>query len=140
MDKKSIIRTLFAGIAFSFGVNCAAIPSNGTTTEKVENAVEEEEWPFHWFDTPRSYEGKKWATFKVFQVLSPYGVIALAREESESYYSEASRFYGKVVLLQGKDFYDDQILTVKKPQILGTYRYKNKDEHTLTVPIIGAEK
>ena len=45
MDKKSIIRTIFAGIAFSFGV----------------------------------YEDKKWASFKVFQVLSPYGEIALAR-------------------------------------------------------------
>lgn len=132
MDKKSIIRTIFAGIAFSFGVNCAAMPSDGTTTDKVEAAVEEEH-PIHWFDNPRSYEGKKWASFKVFQVLSPYGEIALAREESSS-----NLFYGKVVLLRGKDFYDGQILTVKKPQILGTYRYENKDERTLTVPIIGA--
>ena len=138
MDKKSIIRTIFAGIAFSFGVNCAAIPSNGTTTEKVETAVEEKEWPFHWFDTPRSYEGKKWASFKVFEVIGAW--YALANEESESYYSEVSRFNGKVVLLQGKDFYDGQILTVKKPQILGTFRYETKKERMLTVPIIGAEK
>lgn len=132
MDKKSIIRAIFAGIAFSFGVNCAAIPSNGPTADKVEAAVEEEH-PIHWFDTPRSYEGKRWASFKVFQVLSPYGEIALAHEESSS-----NLFYGKVVLLRGKDFYDGQILTVKKPQILGTYRYETKDERTMTVPIIGA--
>lgn len=134
MNKKSIIRTIFAGIAFSFGVNCAAMPSDGTTADKVEAAVEEEH-PIHWFDNPRSYEGKKWASFKVFQVLSPYGEIALAHEESDSY---RGYFNGKVVLLRGKDFYDGQILTVKKPQILGTYRYENKDERTLTVPIIGA--
>lgn len=134
MDKKSIIRAIFAGIAFSFGVNCAAVPSNGTTAEKVETAVEEER-PIRWFDTPRSYEGKKWASFEVFQVLEPF--IALAHEESDSY---SGRFNGKVVLLRGKDFYDGQILTVKKPQILGTFRYEAKNERIMTVPIIGTEK
>ena len=81
----------------------------------------------------KSYEGKGETSFKVFQVLTD---AALMREVSDK---ENERYFGKTVLIYGKYFYDDQVVTVRNPQIVGTYSYISKGDENMTVPIIEGE-
>lgn len=85
-------------------------------------------------EKPVSYENKKITSFKVFQVLGEDA--ALAREISNKEYE---LFYGNTVLLVGKDFYSDQVVTMKNPQRTGTYSYTNNGGMPMTVPIIEGE-
>lgn len=85
-------------------------------------------------EKPVSYENKKITSFKVFQVLGEDA--ALAREISNKEYE---LFYGNTVLLVGKDFYSDQVVTMKNPQRTGTYSYMNNSGMPMTVPIIEGE-
>ena len=88
-----------------------------------------------YFERPVNYGEKTETSFKVLQVLD---TCALAQEFTDTL-SEASVVYdGNTVLLLGKDFYDDQIVTVKKPQRVGTYKYKYYGEPK-TVPVIKGE-
>lgn len=48
-------------------------------------------------------------------------------------------YLGNTVVVLGKNYYDDQILTVKNPQRVGTYSYINKDGMSMTVPVIDGE-
>ena len=48
-------------------------------------------------------------------------------------------YLGNTVVVLGKNYYDDQILTVKNPQRVGTYSYINKDGMPMTVPVIDGE-
>ena len=84
--------------------------------------------PIVYLEKAESYENKKETSFKVFQVLSD---AALMREVSDKEYE---RYFGKIVLVYGKYFYDDQVVTVKNPRIVGIYRYMLN-----TVPIIEGE-
>ena len=85
-------------------------------------------------EKPVSYENKKITSFKVFQVLGEDA--ALAMESSDKEYKW---FYGNTVMLVGKDFYSDQVVTMKNPQRTGTYSYTNKSGMPKTVPIIEGE-
>lgn len=95
-----------------------------------------------YFDETRPYEDKTLAFFKVFQVISDGSNFALAHESdntSNSYTSKKS-YYGKVVLLEGEDFYDEQEIKIKNPIHIGIYKYETKNGNLKTVPIISSEK
>lgn len=85
-------------------------------------------------EKPVSYENKKITSFKVFQVLGEDA--ALAMESSDKEYKW---FYGNTVMLVGKDFYSNQVVTMKNPQRTGTYSYTNNSGMPKTVPIIEGE-
>lgn len=86
-----------------------------------------------YLEKPVSYENKEETSFKVFQVL---GDAALASEISNE---EFELYGGNTVLILGEDFYSDQVITIKNPQRVGTYSYKNKGGRSMTVPVIDAE-
>lgn len=77
-----------------------------------------------------SYENKEEASFEVYDVLNDG---ALATEISLNY-GKHKNYNGKFVLIRGEDFYDGQIINVKNPKRVGTYRYMLN-----TVPIIEGE-
>ena len=58
---------------------------------------------------------------------------AIATEISLNY-GKQKNYNGKFVLIRGKDFYDGQIINVRNPRRVGTYRYMSN-----TVPIIEGE-
>lgn len=88
-----------------------------------------------YFDESVSYEGKGEASFEVFQVLSD---AALA---TEIFWERDKRrkYFGKSVLIRGEDFYDGQIINVRNPRRVGTYRYTDITDVEMTVPIIEGE-
>ena len=83
-----------------------------------------------YLETPTVYEGKEISSFKVFQVFDEY---ALARE-SENKYSDS--YYGKTVLILGDLFYDEQIVTIKNPMMVGIYKYDTNGGISKTVPVV----
>ena len=85
-------------------------------------------------EKPVSYENKKKTSFKVFQVIGEDAALAM-----ESSNKEYELFYGNTVVLVGKDFYSDQVVTMKNPQRTGTYSYMNNSGMPMTVPIIEGE-
>lgn len=85
-------------------------------------------------EKPVSYENKKITSFKVFQVLGEDA--ALAKEISDK---ELDMYLGNTVVLVGKDFYSDQVITIKNPKRIGTYSYTNNGGMPKTVPIIEGE-
>jgi hypothetical protein len=85
-------------------------------------------------EKPVSYENKKKTSFKVFQVIGEDA--ALAKEISDK---ELDMYLGNTVVLIGKDFYSDQVITIKNPQRTGTYSYTNNGGMPMTVPIIEGE-
>ena len=85
-------------------------------------------------EKPVSYENKKITSFKVFQVIGEDA--ALAKEISDK---ELDMYLGNTVVLIGKDFYSDQVITMKNPQRTGTYSYTNNSGMPMTVPIIEGE-
>ena len=88
-----------------------------------------------YFEKSVSYEDKEEASFEVFQVLSD---AALA---TEIFWERGKRrrYFGKSVLIRGKDFYDGQIINVRNPKRVGTYRYTDITDVEMTVPIIEGE-
>lgn len=86
-------------------------------------------------EKPVSYENKKKTSFKVFQVIGEDA--ALAKEISDK---ELDMYLGNTVVLIGKDFYSDQVVTMKNPQRTGTYSYMNNSGMPMTVPIIEGDK
>lgn len=95
--------------------------------EKGTAQIEDTE-PFRRLEQPESYEGKKRTSFKVYNVVQDG--YALAREESDRIGNDAV-YYGNEVLLQGEDFYDGQVITVRDPQKIGIFKYYDK-----TVPVV----
>lgn len=49
-------------------------------------------------------------------------------------------YLGNTVVLIGKDFYSDQVVTMKNPQRTGTYSYMSNSGMLMTVPIIEGDK
>ena len=86
-----------------------------------------------YLEKPIGYEDKTETSFKVFQVL---GKAALAMEISNKEYKW---YNGNTVVLLGENFYSDQVVTVKKPQRVGTYNYTNNSGIAMTVPVIDGE-
>ena len=89
--------------------------------------------PIDYLEQPVSYENKHETSFKVFQVL---GGAALAREVSNKEYE---LYYGNTVMILGEDYYNDQIVTVKNPQRVGSYSYTSNGGMPMTVPVIEGE-
>ena len=90
-----------------------------------------------YIEKPVSYENKKETSFKVFQVIGEDA--ALAKEISNI--DELSDMYlGNTVVLTGKDFYNDQVITIKNPQRIGTYSYTSNRDIPMTVPIIAGDQ
>ena len=85
-------------------------------------------------EKPVSYEDKKITSFKVFQVIGEDA--ALAKEISDK---ELDMYLGNTVVLIGKDFYSDQVITIKNPKRIGIYSYTNNGGMPMTVPIIEGE-
>ena len=83
-----------------------------------------------YFEESVSYENKKETSFEVYDVL---GNAAIATEISLNY-GKHKNYNGKFVLIRGEDFYDGQIINVRNPRRVGTYRYMSN-----TVPIIEGE-
>lgn len=118
--KKVLI--FIAGVVVGIILTCVAayMYTQGQRVEENNNLV------YH--ETPKSYENKKTAKFKVFQVFDD---AALANESSGY-----DMFLGTTVLLLGEEFYTDQVVEIKNPQIIGTYSYVTKSERPLKVPVI----
>lgn len=91
--------------------------------------------PIKYLEHPVSYENKSITSFKVFQVL---GNAALAREASDRV-GDDTMFYGNTVVILGENFYSDQVVTIKKPQRVGTYSYTNNFGIPMTVPVVNGE-
>lgn len=83
-----------------------------------------------YFDESVSYENKKETSFEVYDVLDN---AAIATEISLNY-GRHKKYNGKFVLIRGEDFYNGQIINVRNPKRVGTYRYMLN-----TVPIIEGE-
>ena len=123
MNKKSFFLGVVTGIVLTF----ATLFVIGKVINSADNSTIQR------LEKPVSYENKKETSFKVFQVLDD---AALAREISD----EGLKWYtGNTVVILGKNYYTDQVVTVKYPQRVGTYSYTTQGGISMTVPIIDGE-
>ena len=124
MEIKSIFLGIIIGIVLTFSTLYLIWLGNQNS---------EDNDPTIHIEKGKSYENKKETSFKVFQVLSDGALMdEIADKEKELY-------FGKVVLICGKDFYNDQVVTVKNPRIVGIYRYTTVENFDMSVPIIEGE-
>ena len=119
------IETFFLGAIFGMVI---IVIIDGLENRKSKDNV-------RYFDESVSYEDKGEASFEVFQVLTD---AALA---TEIFWERGKRrkYFGKSVLIHGEDFYDGQIINVRNPRRVGTYRYTDITDVEMTVPIIEGE-
>ena len=122
MNKKSFFLGVLTGIVLTF-VSLFVI---GLVYQKSEDIT------IQYLENPVSYENKKETSFKVFQVLENK---ALANEVSDTFYNSVI-YLGNTVLLLGDNYYNDQVVNVKNPQRIGTFKYITTKEKTVTVPVI----
>ena len=122
MNKKSFFLGVLTGIVLTF-VGLFVI---GLVYQKSEDGT------IQYLENPVSYENKKETSFRVFQVL---GNKALADEVSGTVGNSAI-YLGNTVLLLGDNYYNDQVVNVKNPQRIGTFKYITTKEKTVTVPVI----
>ncbi|WP_315283214.1 VPDSG-CTERM exosortase interaction domain protein [Prevotella pallens] len=125
MNKKSFFIGMLSGIVLTIVVLFVI----GFVRQKNN-----EDDAIQYLEKPVSYENKKKTSFKVFQVIGEDA--ALAKEISDK---ELDMYLGNVVVLVGKDFYSDQVITIKNPKRIGTYSYTNNGGMPKTVPIIEGE-
>lgn len=125
MNKKSFFIGMLSGIVLTI----VALFVIGFVRQKnnEDDAIQR-------LEKPVSYENKKITSFKVFQVIGEDA--ALAKEISDK---ELDMYLGNTVVLIGKDFYSDQVITIKNPKRIGTYSYTNNGGMPKTVPIIEGE-
>ena len=132
MNKKSFFLGIVTGIVITivgfYGLS--AINMNKTDNESVINQVDED--PIQYFEQAESYENKKEASFRVFQVL---GNAALAKEASDKVGDDVM-YLGTTVLILGENFYNHQIVKMKNPQIIGRYSYTSTIDRPMTVPVL----
>ena len=125
MNKKSFFLGVLTGIVLTF-VGLFVI---GLVYQKSEDGT------IQYLENPVSYENKKETSFKVFQVLENK---ALANEVSDTFYNSVI-YLGNTVLLLGDNYYNDQVVNVKNPQRVGTFKYITNEKEIMTVPIIGGQ-
>ena len=130
MSKKSF----FIGFASGIVLTLVALFVIGVIIQNYETNV-----PVQRLDNPVCYENKTETSFKVFQVFSNGALAKESSDEKEISGEEMKWYLGNTVVVLGKNYYDDQILTVKNPQRVGTYSYINKDGMSMTVPVIDGE-
>ncbi len=124
MNKKSFFLGVVTGIVLTFVVLFVIASVNQNSSD-----------PIQYLEQPVSYENKAESSFKVFQVL---GNAALAREASDRIGGDVM-YLGNTVVILGENFYSDQVITINKPQRVGTYSYTNKGGMPMTVPVIDGE-
>lgn len=130
MSKKSF----FIGFASGIVLTLVALFVIGVIIQNYETNV-----PVQRLDNPVCYENKTETSFKVFQVFSNGALAKEISDEKEISGEEMKWYLGNTVVVLGKNYYDDQILTVKNPQRVGTYSSINKDGMSMTVPVIDGE-
>lgn len=113
-----IILTLMASVVFAY------VHRNSGGSDSID-----------YLERPVSYENKHETSFKVFQVL---GGAALATEASDKI-GDRIMYNGNTVMILGEDYYNDQIVTVKNPQRVGSYSYTTNGGMPMTVPVIEGE-
>ena len=104
--RKSIVKTL---LTFSFFVTTYSVAQ-----ARVQNRI-------NYLPVAQRYEGKRSTSFEVFQALEGG---ALASEISDK------------ILRIGDNFYEGQIIKIKKPMQLGIYKYETKKGDIKTVPVV----
>ncbi len=124
MNKKSFFLGVVTGIVLTFVVLFVIASVNQNSSD-----------PIQYLEQPVSYENKAESSFKVFQVL---GNAALAREASDRIGGDVM-YLGNTVVILGENFYSDQVITINKPQRVGTYSYTNKGGMPMTVPVIDGD-
>ena len=125
MNKKSFFLGVLTGIVLTF-VGLFVI---GLVYQKSKDSR------IQYLENPVSYENKKETSFKVFQVLENK---ALANEVSDTFYNSVM-YLGNTVLLLGDNYYNDQVVNVKNPQRIGTFKYITNEKERMTIPIIGGQ-
>ena len=125
MSKISFFLGVVTGVVLTFVVLIVI----GLVIQKSDD-----NFPAQYLEKPVSYENKKETSFRVFQVLDN---AALATEISD--YGAIRLFTGNTVVLLGKDYYNNEVITVKNPQRIGTYSYTSKNDMPMTVPVIQGE-
>ena len=126
MNKKSF----FLGVVTGIVLTLAALFALALVNRNSEGSD-----PVQYLEKPVSYENKSETSFKVFQVL---GNAALAREASDRIGGDVM-YLGNTVVILGENFYSDQVITINKPQRVGTYSYTNKGGMPMTVPVIDGD-
>ena len=124
MNKKSFFWGVLTGVVLTFVVLFVIALVNQNSSD-----------PIQYLEQPVSYENKAESSFKVFQVL---GNAALAREASDRIGGDVM-YLGNTVVILGENFYSDQVITINKPQRVGTYSYTNNGGMPMTVPVIDGD-
>ena len=124
MNKKSFFWGVLTGVVLTFVVLFVIALVNQNSSDDIQ-----------YLEQPVSYESKAESSFKVFQVL---GNAALAREASDRIGGDVM-YLGNTVVILGENFYSDQVITINKPQRVGTYSYTTNGGMPKTVPVIDGE-
>lgn len=122
MNKKPFLIGMLSGVVLT--IAALYVVNFFIQKESKDEAIQ-------YIEKPVSYENKSETSFKVFQVIGEDA--ALADELSDK---QSDLYLGNTVVLTGKDFYTDQVVTIKKPQRIGTYNYTSNRGLPMTVPII----
>lgn len=122
MNKKTFLIGMLSGVVLT--IVALYVVNFFIQKESKDEAIQ-------YIEKPVSYENKNETSFKVFQVIGEDA--ALADELSDK---QSDLYLGNTVVLTGKDFYTDQVVTIKKPQRIGTYNYTSNRGLPMTVPII----
>ena len=125
MNAKSIFLGFLAGVVLTVA-GLFAIRQTAAIDETSPNGAD----PIQYLSQPESYEGKEETSVKVFLVLDN---AALANEISNK---ESGWYDGNTVMIIGKKFYCDQIITIKKPRIVGTCSHHTQSDTPMTIPVI----
>lgn len=121
MNKKSFFLGVLTGVVLTFvGLFIIGLLNNDSV---------------QYLEKPVSYENKKEASFKVFQVLDN---AALATEASDGIGDDVM-YLGNTVVVLGENYYSDQIIRIKNPQRVGTYSYTTNAGVSMTVPVINGD-
>lgn len=119
MSKKSFFWGVVTGIVLTIAVLFVA----GLISQYSSGSIQ-------YLEQPENYENKKETSFKVFQVFDDAALADEVSKEQRGWYD------GNTVLILGKNFYSDQVVTIKNPQRIGSYSYYSKSGKSMTVPVI----
>ena len=93
--------------------------------------------PIQYLEKPVSYENKKEASFRVFQVIDSNTALA---HEGDYYVFDTPWKQGNTVVLFGSEFHNDQLVTIKNPQKVGIYTCFSGEGFPRKVPVVTNKK
>ena len=133
----AVASSLLTVVALKLGEHLARQESTPNATENVSDAETKPEQtnnlPIKFLEKPVSYEGKKKAVFKVFQIIAPDAALALESEYDPHY---EDMFGSKVVLIIDENLYCDKVVTISQPKQVGILSYPTHRGTTNTVPVV----